>query len=322
MFATLTRKAGIAIPVLALATALVAALLALVLSGPGQSQTTASTRHIDLWTASGSATMPDGQSISIWGFTDQDPANGGVASLPGPALEVNQGEDVTVTLHNTLDSNASFMSAGMKMVPDTTGVATGDQKDYTFTADKPGTYLYESAVEPQKEVQMGLYGALIVRPNDPGQAYNDPSTAYDREAVMVLSEIDPAFHQSPNDYDPSKYAPKYFLINGKAYPQTDPITAGAGQKVLFRYVNAGYTDHTLQLLGMRQSVLASDGNLLDHPLSTFSQTVAPGETYDLVSTVPANAAAGTKFPLYSAQMDVTNGGGDSPGGMTTFVEAQ
>lgn len=320
MFATLTRKAGVAIATLALA----AALLMLVLPKLGESQQAGAgpAHQIDLWAASGNAAMPDGASVPIWGFADQDPAGGGAAGLPGPLLRVNQGEEVTVTLHNTLDENVSFMASGLDMAPDTAGVAAGDQKSYTFTADKPGTYLYESGVEPQKQVQMGLYGVLIVEPPDPNQAYNDPSTAYDREAVMVLSEIDPAFHADPNGYDPANYAPKYFLINGKAYPDTANIGAAAGNKVLFRYVNAGYVDHTLQLLGMTQSVIAADANLLNDPLSTFSQTVAPGESYDLLSTVPASAAAGTKFPLYSAGMELTNGGGDSPGGMMTFVEVQ
>ncbi len=35
---------------------------------------------------------------------------------------------------------------------------------YTFTAAEPGTYIYESGTDPAKQVQMGLYGALVVRP--------------------------------------------------------------------------------------------------------------------------------------------------------------
>ena len=33
---------------------------------------------------------------------------------------------------------------------------------YTFTASNPGTYVYESGTDTGKQVQMGLYGALIV----------------------------------------------------------------------------------------------------------------------------------------------------------------
>ena len=36
------------------------------------------------------------------------------------------------------------------------------------------------------------------------------------------------------------YAPRFFLINGVAYPDTDEIASLAGNKVLLRYVNAGH----------------------------------------------------------------------------------
>ncbi len=35
---------------------------------------------------------------------------------------------------------------------------------YSFVASKPGTYIYESGTNPEKQVRMGLFGALIVRP--------------------------------------------------------------------------------------------------------------------------------------------------------------
>ena len=43
---------------------------------------------------------------------------------------------------------------------------------------------------------MGLYGALVVRPATAGQAYDDAATAFDDEAVLVLSEIDPALNNA------------------------------------------------------------------------------------------------------------------------------
>ncbi len=76
---------------------------------------------------------------------------------------------------------------------------------------------------------MGLYGALIVRPPAAGQAYDDPATAFDDEAVLVLSEIDPALNNSatPATFDMRKYAPRYFLINGRTHPDTAPVVVPA-----------------------------------------------------------------------------------------------
>jgi FtsP/CotA-like multicopper oxidase with cupredoxin domain len=316
MSATTARRAGLVIFLLLAA----AALLTLGLAKLGNTQQ-ANAVVTHLWATSGTVTMPDGTEVPIWGLTQQDPAQGGVAALPGPKLEVNQGDQVSVVLHNNLSRKTSLIFPGQNRVPDTTGVAPGGQKTYTFTANRPGTYLYESGIEPEKQVQMGLYGALIVHPTTAGQAYNDPATAYDTEAVMVLSEIDPALHANPDSSYPSSYAPKYFLINGKAYPQTDPISARAGDKVLFRYLNAGSQNHSLQLLGMNQTLIARDAFPLNYSTTTFSQMVVPGETFDLISTVPASAGSSTKFPIYSRDLRVTNNA-SSNGGMTTFVEVQ
>jgi len=53
-------------------------------------------------------------------------------------------------------------------------------------------------------------------------------------AASLNNAADPAL------FDMRDYAAKYFLFNGKAYPQTDPIVADMGPKVLLRYVNAGH----------------------------------------------------------------------------------
>ena len=44
----------------------------------------------------------------------------------------------------------------------------------------------------------------------------------------------------------------YHLINGKAFPDTDVIEARAGDDVLLRYVNAGVSDKTMGVLGLRK----------------------------------------------------------------------
>jgi len=35
---------------------------------------------------------------------------------------------------------------------------------YTFVAGEPGTYQYHSGTQPDLQIEMGLYGTLIVRP--------------------------------------------------------------------------------------------------------------------------------------------------------------
>ncbi len=76
--------------------------------------------------------------------------------------------------------------------------AAGGSVTYSFVASSPGTYLYQSGTNPGVQVNMGLYGALVVRPAlGANFAYNESATAFnpDAEILMLLSEIDPLLHQ-------------------------------------------------------------------------------------------------------------------------------
>jgi FtsP/CotA-like multicopper oxidase with cupredoxin domain len=172
---------------------------------------------------------------------------------------------------------------------------------------------------------MGLYGALVVRSNTAGQAYDTASSAFDREATLVLSDIDPAFNANPGGFDMHAYNASYWLINGKAYPQTAPIQAAAGEKVLLRYVNAGHDNTTMTLLGMHENVLARDANLLANPFDADAETIPAGETEDAIATVPAGSSGlPNGFPLYNRQLHLGNGApadSTSLGGQLTFIQS-
>jgi FtsP/CotA-like multicopper oxidase with cupredoxin domain len=279
----------------------------------------------ELWAKTGTATLYGTTSVTIWGYAAQstDPAG-----LPGPVLDVNEGECVQVTLHNVnIPGSTSLLFQGQEMIPDISGVAAGSDVSYILSASSPGTFLYEAGLTPngQHQVAMGLYGALIVRPSTPGQAYGDPSTSYDQEAVMVLSELDTALNSSadPAGFDMRNYSPRYFLINGKAFPGTDTFAITAGEKVLMRYVNAGLQAHAMSTLGLSQTIIAQDGSPYTYSHKVVAETIATGQTLDTIITIPATAADGSKFAVYDANMQLRNNlgtGSDSGfGGMLTFL---
>jgi hypothetical protein len=132
----------------------------------------------NLTASDGYTSEPDGNAIYDWGYG----AAGTGFQLPGPVLCVYQGETVHVTLTNNLPVNTSIQFPGQ------TGVTVGTTEvgpvadgsgnlvslvpeaapttsiTYNFTAGSAGTYLYESGSDPQLQVQMGLFGALVVRP--------------------------------------------------------------------------------------------------------------------------------------------------------------
>lgn len=272
----------------------------------------------DLCANEGTITLPGGVVVPIWGFSLGSGAGCGPAQLPGPTLEAVAGDSVTVNLTNNLETqNVSLVFPGQTLPPDTVGVAPGATVSYTFTATSSGAYLYETGVNTQIQLPMGLYGALVVRPVGlPGQAYPDPSTAFDVERALVLSEIDVDLNAAPGVFAPLDWDPEYWLLNGEAYPDTDAIVATTGQRVLLRYLNAGQDHHTMTVLGMRQRVIARDAFQPVVTPEVIAETIASGSAVDAIATVPGSGT----FPIYSRQLNVTNGP-SFPGGMLTFVTA-
>ncbi len=291
---------------------------------------------IDLYAVTGSTTLPGAAAPTpVWGYRT---TAGNVSAPGGPTLTVDEGDVVTVTLHNALGGPAtSLLVQGHRAV---TGQDAGGNATYTFTAGKPGTFLYEAAPFGNREYQtaMGLHGALVVRPADhPVDANGDPvttaydggtDTAYDEDAVLVLSELDPALNTAATKtaFDMRGFDPKYFLVNGKAYPDTDPIATQGGHTVLLRYVNAGVTYHSMGVLGSRQTVVGTDGNKLDFSRSYVAQTFGPGETADALVSVPAAAPQATSLTVYDASGSLRNStqgaalAAPALGGMVTTVD--
>jgi FtsP/CotA-like multicopper oxidase with cupredoxin domain len=272
----------------------------------------------DLYAITGTLTLADGIEVPIWGYSD---TSGMLAQLPGPTIIATEGDAITITLHNNLTEDTALMFPGQAMIPDLTGAAAnGGTQTYAFTASDPGTYLYEAGLLPDapRQVAMGMFGALVVRPaSDPNHAY-DVSSAFDDEALLVLSEIDPNLNNNPAGFDMRDFVPQYRLINGLAYPQTAEISTAAGNRVLLRYINAGIQQHTMGLLGMDQELIARDGSQRPYPQRELTESIGPGRTADAIVTVPALAAPGLKYALYDASLLLHNNGVGF-GGMLTFL---
>jgi hypothetical protein len=279
--------------------------------------TTPPTRNCELWARNTTISLPGGVAVAAWGFTD---SSTGAATVPGPPIIANEGETVNVVVHNELVETTALVFTGQGQPPDLAGIAPAGAATYSFTAAAPGTFLYEAGLLPtsQYQVAMGLHGALVVRPALAGQAYADPSTAFQDEGLLVLSEIDPALNAAPSTFDMRDFAPRWWLINGKPYPLTDPVTTLAGNTVLLRYVNAGLQHRSMTLLGLRQSVIATSG-LPSFTRRVVAESIAPGQTLDALVTVPMGVAGGTRYPLYDGSLVLHNAGAPGFGGMLTFL---
>lgn len=279
----------------------------------------------DLWAVSGTTTMPDGEEVTVWSYED---SNTPAVAPGGPTLVANVGDEVSITLHNQIGEPTGLLiqgqsSPGSPMVPDLTGIANGGERTYTFTAQRPGTFLYEAAPLPGAQYQpaMGLYGALVVSPAASGQAYPDTGTAYDTDQVLLLGEIDPALSNAadPSGFDMRDFRPTYFTINGLAYPDTQAISADPGSTQLLRYVNAGMSHHSMAVLGAEQKIIAIDGAPLQYPNHFVADTMGPGQTLDALVAVPASQGVDTELFVYDASHSLHNSNTAGIGGMLTSV---
>jgi FtsP/CotA-like multicopper oxidase with cupredoxin domain len=314
----------------------------------GAGSAAAATTTINLCALPGTATLTGAVTVPIWGFAvtaTQGDCSTATASLPGPPLDVTLSatETTTVTFNvtNALPAGHSitFEIPGITFDAGPADIGPGGTLTRSFTApaspsipgadNAAGAYLYESGGDAGRQEAMGLYGALIVRPSTAGQANDNAASAYDVEAPLVLSQVDPNFNNASdqNGFNMYTYRATYWLINGKAYPDTAGITATANQRVLLRYLNAGYDNTSMSLLGMHQHVVARDAWSLNNPLYAATETLPAGGTEDAIATVPVGGAPSDNgFPLFNRNLHVTNGAqtGQSPmpaagGGMLTFI---
>src|SRR5262249_53775951 len=85
------------------------------------------------------------------------------------------------------------------------------------------TYVYESGTDPSKQLEMGLYGALVVRPSAHADWAYSSATQFDpsREFLILLNELDPDLHhavETGGTYDFTTLHNRYFAVNGRASP--------------------------------------------------------------------------------------------------------
>lgn len=184
-------------------------------------------------------------------------------------------------------------------------------------------------------------------------AYNDGdgSTFYDVDYPIQISAFDSTFHDASETVQPLPFAlmeDNYVMLNGRGYPDTvnpNPlpaqhvdnggkvtqkesalITASAGQKILLRISNLNVTrDYTLGCLGLAMQIVGKDAKILRGPTglnlyySTNSVTLGGGESVDAIIEVPITADPGTKYFLYTTNLNYLSNDAEEFGGMMTEI---
>jgi len=196
--------------------------------------------------------------LFVFGFRDvtglsaaQVSAQRGRAQISAPQLAFDEGTEVRITLSNLglsqrpdlVDGHTMHWHGFVNAIPLFDGVPElslsvpiGREFTYFYIPRDAGTYMYHCHFEDVEHVQMGMTGALFVRPaqNVTGwgglplttkYAYNDGdgTTRYDREFGFMLSEIFAEGHYRDahiQTTDWTDFKASFSTMNGRTYPDT------------------------------------------------------------------------------------------------------
>jgi manganese oxidase len=236
-------------------------------------------------------------------------------TVPGPMIRVTAGDHVRVTLINHFPKPTAIHWHGLEVPTDADGVPGLGMKpvmpgqtyvyDFTVHDQDVGTHWYHSHYDDLEQDAGGLYGAFIVDPR--------PGTLQARDAIKADVEYTEFIGTMPGGW---------YVINGKSFPDTQPIMVKPGQTIHVRLIGADtMMMHPMHLHGHFFNIVAEDGHMLAQPIQKDTLPVNPGETYDI--TFYTWAAPGSIYPFHCHILShLMNPGqtGEEMGGLIILVE--
>ncbi|MCB9683252.1 MAG: multicopper oxidase family protein [Alphaproteobacteria bacterium] len=195
--------------------------------------------------------------------------------VPGPTLRAEVGDLLVVHLVNDLDvpTTIHWHGAGapypMDGVPwQRSPVMPGGEQTYTFRVEHAGTFWYHPHFDTQHQVDLGLYGVLVV--TDPDEP------AYDHDLVLVLDAWGEALAEG-EDADDHPHGLEGTALTWTVNGAVDPVlTLPAGDTARLRWVDASNTGY-VALQGDGLTLLAGDQGVVTAPRDGEPVVLAPGD---------------------------------------------
>jgi FtsP/CotA-like multicopper oxidase with cupredoxin domain len=215
--------------------------------------------------------------------------------VPGPLIRLQEGRPISVQVFNDTDTPEFVHWHGQFIPSDVDGAA--EEKSllvpprgrvrYAFTPRPAGLRWVHTHVMAGSDLYRGLYtgqfGMVYIEPKDEKGAFDqevflathefNPYYTGDEmeeeedqgtpEDPALAAEVEGAQGQRPNGWE---VAYETFTINGRCLGYGDPIRVKAGQRVMFRILNASATETIeLALPGHEFYVVGLDGNPVPRP---------------------------------------------------------
>ena len=231
--------------------------------------------------------------------------------VPGPTLEVSEGDHVIVHFRNDLPEPTTVHWHGIHLPFESDGspfhpIKPGETHDYEFTVrpGTAGTYWYHPHPDHRTgfAIGKGLFGAIVVHATD------DPLPPM-QEKLVILSDNrflhdgsldfpDPASHHGGIDEENGREGPVLF-VNGHVMPT---VTIRSGETQRWRVVNASAGRiYRIALPGYTFIQVGSDGGLLEAPREVKEILLTTGERVEVL--VRGTGAPGSKTMLQNLPYD-------------------
>ncbi|MCA9682291.1 MAG: multicopper oxidase domain-containing protein [Myxococcales bacterium] len=228
-----------------------------------------------------------GLRATCWGF------NG---STPGPTIEAVEGDRLRIYVSNRLPEPTTvhwhglFVPSGMDGVGGLSQrpIEPGETFRYEFTLRQHGTFMYHPHHDEMTQIALGMAGMFVVHP----RRARGPKV--DRDFVLMTHEwrldvgakrVDP---NEMNDFN-------LLTFNSKAFPGTQPLLIGTGERVRIRLGNLNPMDHhPIHLHGVSFEVTETDGGYVQpsarRPETTVLMPVGSVRVIEFVYEQPGDWA--------------------------------
>ena len=240
--------------------------------------------------------LSDDKTINAWGFNQ---------SVPGPTLRARKGDTLIVKVKNDLKESTVIHWHGIQLPAEMDGtdsvqrpIAPGEEFEYRFIVPDAGTFWYHSHQNETKQMERGMYGALIVE--------EETELVTDYERVLMIDDM----KLTPdNEFKVGNSLSRWIerhdgregntlLINGKENYQ---IQMNAGQTERWRFINSSSARYFRLFLGGKTfRLVATDGGLLEYPVEMTELMIVPGERAEILV---GPFAEGESFEMESLKYD-------------------
>jgi FtsP/CotA-like multicopper oxidase with cupredoxin domain len=204
-------------------------------------------------------------------------------SVPGPTLRVRQGSEVSVTVVNDGDLEATVHWHGLRLDNRYDGtlatqrpIPVGGSFTYRIAVPDPGIYWYHPHIREDYGQEMGLYGNIVVVPSEPDYwppAHRELALALD-DILLEDGRVAPFSRRHPTHTAMGRFG-NVLLVNGQPEPS---LRARTGEVVRLFLTNTANTRvFNVRLRDARMKLVGGDSGRYERETFVDSVVIAPSE---------------------------------------------